>query len=98
MDNSENVSSTNITKLETRIQNKYDSFDNWNAESAVTLLPGGIAGLATVATSGSYNDLSSAPEIDKTLSETSTDENVPSSKCVYDAIQSAIGDALGGSY
>ena len=57
-----------------------------------------IEGLATVATSGSYNDLSGAPKIDKTLSETSTDENVPSSKCVYDAIQAAIGNALGGSY
>lgn len=57
-----------------------------------------LAGLATVATSGSYNDLSGTPTIDKALSETSTDENVPSSKCVYDAIQAAIGNALGGSY
>lgn len=48
-----------------------------------------VKGLATVATSGSYNDLSDAPEIDKTLSEASTDNNVPSSKCVYDAIQAS---------
>lgn len=45
-----------------------------------------ITGLHSVATSGSYNDLSGAPKIDKTLSETSTDENVPSSKAVYNAI------------
>lgn len=43
-----------------------------------------------------------ATEIDKTLSETSTDENVPSSKCVYEYVQrtidTKIGAALGGSY
>lgn len=48
-----------------------------------------VNGLATVATSGSYNDLSDAPEIDKTLSEASTDDNVPSSKSVYDAIRTS---------
>lgn len=48
-----------------------------------------VNGLATVATSGSYNDLSDAPKIDKTLSEASTDDNVPSSKCVYDAIRTS---------
>lgn len=32
-------------------------------------------------------------EISKTISANSTDEEVPSSKCVYDAIQSAIGNA-----
>lgn len=56
-----------------------------------------ITGLATVATSGSYNDLSGVPEIDKTLSEASTDDNVPSSKCVYDAIRSVGAGGGGGS-
>lgn len=56
-----------------------------------------ITGLATVATSGSYNDLSGVPEIDKTLSEASTDDNVPSSKCVYNAIQSVGAGGGGGS-
>ena len=48
-----------------------------------------VNGLATVATSGSYNDLRGAPELDTTLSEASTDDTVPSSKCVYDAIQTS---------
>lgn len=56
-----------------------------------------ITGLATVATSGSYNDLSGVPEIDKTLSEASTDDNVPSSKCVYNAIRSVGAGGGGGS-
>lgn len=56
-----------------------------------------ITGLAAVATSGSYNDLSGVPEIDKTLSEASTDDNVPSSKCVYNAIRSVGAGGGGGS-
>ena len=37
-------------------------------------------------------------EITTTLSADSTNDQVPGAKCVYDAIQAAIGNALGGSY
>lgn len=67
-------------KLKAKLEDKSDKGHTHTASE--------VSGLATVATSGSYSDLSSTPTIDKTLSETSTDENVPSSKCVYNAIKS----------
>ena len=54
-----------------------------------------VSGLSSVATSGSYNDLSNKPDLSiyevtsnktTTLSSASTDTQYPSAKCVYDII------------
>ena len=54
-----------------------------------------VSGLSTVATSGSYNDLSNKPDLSvyqttanlvTTISSSSTDSQYPSAKCVYDLV------------
>jgi len=74
---------------------------DWNAsEGAAQIL--NKPNLATVATTGSYNDLINKPNnlqttdnLVTTISASSTDTQYPSAKCVYDAIQEggSSGDA-----
>lgn len=48
--------------------------------------------------SGSYNDLTNKPTVATSISASSTNEEIPTAKAVYDLIQAAIEDAIGGSY
>lgn len=54
--------------------------------------------LKAVATSGKYEDLIGVPIIDKSISSISDDNSVPSSKAVYDAMQSIDGYAYYATY
>lgn len=47
--------------------------------------------LKPVATSGNYSDLSIKPTVEKSISANSSDDNVPSSKCVYAELQKIFG-------
>ena len=80
------------TKTETNnlLDNKQNKITNDNKLSASL-----VSGLSTVATSGSYNDLSNKPNLSvyelssnkvTSISSSSTDTQYPSAKCVYDLV------------
>lgn len=80
------------TKTETNnlLDNKQNKITNDNKLSASL-----VSGLSTVATSGSYNDLTNKPNLSvyevssnkvTSISSSSTDTQYPSAKCMYDII------------
>ena len=78
------------TETNTLLNGKQDKIDNDHKLSASL-----VSGLSTVATSGSYNDLTNKPNLSVyelssnkvvSISSSSTDTQYPSAKCVYDLV------------
>ena len=78
------------TETNTLLNGKQDKIDNDHKLSASL-----VSGLSSVATSGSYNDLSGKPDLSVyelssnkvvSISSSSTDTQYPSAKCVYDLV------------
>lgn len=89
------VSTEGLTKLIQLIKSAFISVEDVTTTTEVDIVPTTEVTLATVATSGSYNDLSNKPDLSgyqttanlvTSVSSSSTDSQYPSAKCVYDIV------------
>lgn len=89
------LSTAGLTKLIQLIKSAFISVDDTETTTEIDIVPTTEITLATVATSGSYNDLSNKPDLSgyqttanlvTSVSSSSTNSQYPSAKLFYDTI------------